>query len=164
MTEVVNQSALMPACPKCEWVLTEAAWTKRQCSTCGYRFPAFSYAEFANFLMGKDNSMGRPQLNEFRVIIHTNDDGEPVGLRYYDQEGCGHEGPALSLSEPLETLVDYHERHRITSHKMSPRKRRCEHLVIPGVEQTRCSLNEGHQSMSAGPEEYSEKHKVELSR
>lgn len=98
--------------------------------------------------------MGKPQPNEFKVSVALDINGKPIGLKYYDQEGCGWEGGTIGFDMTLRELFGEHEQHRVKSHAMPPRKERCRFYHRPGVEETRCQRNE---------HPVDEKHKVELS-
>lgn len=107
--------------------------------------------------------MGQPQLNQFTVLIALSDDeAEPTGVQYFDQEGCGHESKIFSMDTPMSDLVGYHEEHRVQSHAQKRRSRRCAHEAVEGHPMTQCKLREGHELASAPPEEYSPKHQIEL--
>jgi hypothetical protein len=97
--------------------------------------------------LGGVYAMGRPQLNEFTVTIHTNEDRVPDGLQYYDQEGCGHESIVFPLEVTLEALIKYHDNHRIQSHSLEPRAPRCTFHAVDSVPETRCELDEHDPSM-----------------
>lgn len=86
--------------------------------------------------------MGSPQLNQFTVKVAVDVNGRPEGLIYYDSEGCGHESIGFGFDRPLDTLLKYHDNHRVRSHKLEPRKQRCKYLAIKDVEESRCQLNE----------------------
>lgn len=104
--------------------------------------------------------MGQPYENEFTIKVVLGDDGEPVGLAYYDQEGCGHESATFHFDSndfTLKDLFDYHEDHRRMSHNQRPRKGRCRE-VFSGW---RCSLKQDHDKASAPANEFSQKHRFE---
>jgi hypothetical protein len=84
--------------------------------------------------------MGRPQLNQFSVLVAVDENNEPIGLCYFDQEGCGYESKPFPLDRPLSELMAKHDRHRISSHSLEPRQLRCKFEAVPGVPETRCQL------------------------
>jgi hypothetical protein len=81
--------------------------------------------------------MGRPQLNQFSVLVAVDENNEPVGLCYFDQEGCGHESKSFPLDRPLSDLMSYHDRHRSDYHDLH-REQRCKFEAVPGEASTRC--------------------------
>lgn len=101
--------------------------------------------------------MGSPQPNEFTLKIVLGDDYQPVGVRYYDDSGCGHQGPALDLEVDAGTLIKYHDSHRKQSHNQPSRQPRCPHQAVEGVPETRCTLLLNHAVTGQA-----EKHKVNL--
>lgn len=106
--------------------------------------------------------MGQPYENEFTVNVVLDDNGEPIGLAYYDREGCGHESAPMLFEADgeqlgLRDLFNYHEDHRRMSHNQRPRKGRCRE-VFSGW---RCSLKQDHDKASAPAEEFSKKHRFE---
>lgn len=64
--------------------------------------------------------MGRPRIEEFSVTVEVNPQGIVTGLRYYDQEGCGHESDTFNLTDPLDKLAMYHLNHCRRSHDVRP--------------------------------------------
>lgn len=64
--------------------------------------------------------MGRPSIDNFGVMLEINPQGIVTGMRYWDQEGCGWDGPILPLTEPLDMLAKYHLEHCRQSHNLRP--------------------------------------------
>lgn len=62
-------------------------------------------------------------INEFIIKIGFAPDGTVDEVRYWDQEGCGHEH-LLSLGDDLDDVIQYHLMHYRVSHEMLP-PRKC---------------------------------------
>lgn len=103
--------------------------------------------------------MGQPYENEFTVKVEVNNYGQPQGVIYYDQEGCGHESDPFPLTNTLGALVAYHDHHRIKSHRQKPRKERCQAQMIYDNPDTQCTLVKNHQNMTSDAEDYNPRHK-----
>lgn len=104
--------------------------------------------------------MGRPDSNRIELIVTLDDEGKPWGVLYHDAAGCGHTSRAhFTLDSPVGELVEYHDRHLVSSHKQV-REERCKHEAIPGEPRTRCVLGKGHELASAPAEKFSTAHKL----
>lgn len=66
-------------------------------------------------------------IDEFIVRIGFAPDGTVDEVRYWDQEGCGHER-VMSLGDDVDDMVQYHLRHYQESHGMKP-PRRCAYAI-----------------------------------
>lgn len=64
--------------------------------------------------------MGRPSIEKFDVLVRYDAEGNPTGVRYNDQEGCGHESSTLGVDTTIRTLVQYHLDHCARSHDIHP--------------------------------------------
>lgn len=105
--------------------------------------------------------MGSPQPNHLELHIVLGDNYEPVGVRYHDEIGCGHESPVFQLDAEVADLVTYHDNHRMQSHKQPARRPRCPHEAVEGVPETRCTLLLNH-AVDSDTNRRFEKHKVNL--
>lgn len=85
--------------------------------------------------------MGRPDVEEITAFVEYTAEGKPRSIRYVDQEGCGHEGPKMALTDPIGHLVQYHLDHAARSHKIYP-KIMCGYTVTldDGADQLECKL------------------------
>jgi hypothetical protein len=91
-------------------------------------------------------------LNEFIIKIEFGGDGDVTGVRYLDQDGCGHEH-AVYLDTGVDDLIQYHLKHYRESHDMTPRKRCSATLHVQVGSPLRC-VHDPH-----GPET---KHRFEV--
>lgn len=99
--------------------------------------------------------MSRPRFQEFSVIVEYNQEGEATGVKYFDQEGCGHESGVFDPdNQVMRSLVVYHLNHLQISHEMVPPKRCGEIHYMPkdvGLQhvELRCAEEEGHEGKHA---------------
>lgn len=63
--------------------------------------------------------MGRPDFEIIQLMVQYDEvTRKPVSVKYWDQEGCGHESPPIPLDQSIEELTRYHLRHARVSHEM----------------------------------------------
>lgn len=77
--------------------------------------------------------MGRPSFDTIEITVQWNDEGEPVSVKYYDGQGCGHESGPWDLYQNMFDLVNYHLAHAEKSHNMKPFKLCREVMASEGV-------------------------------
>lgn len=74
-------------------------------------------------------------INEFIVKIDFDKNGEVREVRYWDQEGCGHER-SIDYDDSVADMIQYHLRHYRQSHDQVP-PRRCGFWIktdmLPGI-------------------------------
>ncbi len=63
--------------------------------------------------------MGRPDFRVIQLTVQYDDvTRKPISVKYWDQEGCGHESDHFPVENPIEGLTRYHLRHAKIAHDL----------------------------------------------